>query len=305
MIVRKSFSQFVHEAITSSARASTSAPSTSVPRPDIITTPKPAPTSTTSTTPKPILNVGGTGAQPAPSYSTATNVKPVGTSLSSSAIRPATPAPKPSPTLDDLRSAAAKATMAGPSREAQALMSPRAKAMLGQSKLDAGIKAQQGVEAMRSSMPSSSSTPLPAANAEWAKANPKLAAAYAEKQRIRGTAQTDNPLMRDMRSSLSLTPSVQSKDVSTLGRGNQSLVQNPNAVKPLTPTTQTSPKPTAPPQPQTKPPTSGLTDAERKRIDDFKALGPLQKMQQRSTIEKELQQMTPEKRKEIMDYYNR
>ena len=212
MIVRKSFSQFVKEAITSSARASTSAPSTSAPRPDIITTPKPAPTSTTSTS----------------------------------------TAPKSSPTLDDLRSAAAKATMAGPSREAQALMSPRAKAMLGQSKLDAGIQAQQGVEAMRSSMPSSSSTPLPAANAEWAKANPKLAAAYSERQRIRGTAQTDNPLMRDMRSSLSLTPSVQSKDVSTLGRGNQSLVQNPNAVKPLTPTTQTSPKPTAPPQPQSQ-----------------------------------------------------
>jgi hypothetical protein len=180
-----------------------------------------------------------------------------------------------SPTLDDLRSAAAKATMAGPSKEAQALMSPRAKAMLGQSKLDAGIQAQQGVEAMKSSMPSSTPTPLPTPNAQWAKANPKLAATYTQRQQTRGTAQTDNPLMRDMRSSLS---------------------------QPKLPTTQA---PTAPPQPQTKPPTSGLTDAERKRIDDFKALGPLQKMQQRSTIEKELQQMTPEKRKEIMDYYNR
>lgn len=180
-----------------------------------------------------------------------------------------------SPTLDDLRSAAAKATMAGPSKEAQALMSPRAKAMLGQSKLDAGIKAQQGVEAMKSSMPSSTPTPLPTPNAQWAKANPKLAATYTQRQQTRGTAQTDNPLMRDMRSSLP---------------------------QPKLPTTQA---PTAPPQPQTKPPTSGLTDAERKRIDDFKALGPLQKMQQRSTIEKELQQMTPEKRKEIMDYYNR
>lgn len=180
-----------------------------------------------------------------------------------------------SPTLDDLRSAAAKATMAGPSKEAQALMSPRAKAMLGQSKLDAGIQAQQGVEAMKSSMPSSTPTPLPTPNAQWAKANPKLAATYTQRQQTRGTAQTDNPLMRDMRSSLP---------------------------QPKLPTTQA---PTAPPQPQTKPPTSGLTDAERKRIDDFKALGPLQKMQQRSTIEKELQQMTPEKRKEIMDYYNR
>lgn len=180
-----------------------------------------------------------------------------------------------SPTLDDLRSAAAKATMAGPSKEAQALMSPRAKAFMGQSKLDAGIKAQQGVESMKASMPSSTPTPLPTPNAQWAKANPKLAATYTQRQQTRGTVQTDNPLMRDMRSSLP---------------------------QPKLPTTQA---PTAPPQPQTKPPTSGLTDAERKRIDDFKALGPLQKMQQRSTIEKELQQMTPEKRKEIMDYYNR
>lgn len=180
-----------------------------------------------------------------------------------------------SPTLDDLRSAAAKATMAGPSKEAQALMSPRAKAFMGQSKLDAGIQAQQGVEAMKASMPSSTPTPLPTPNAQWAKANPKLAATYTQRQQTRGTVQTDNPLMRDMRSSLP---------------------------QPKLPTTQA---PTAPPQPQTKPPTSGLTDAERKRIDDFKALGPLQKMQQRSTIEKELQQMTPEKRKEIMDYYNR
>lgn len=104
--------------------------------------------------------------------------------------------------LDDLRSAAAKATLTGPSKEAQSLMSPRAKAFMGQSKLDAGIKAQQGVEAMKASMPSSTSTPLPAPNPQWAKANPKLAAAYTQRQQTRGTAQTDNPLMRDMRSSL-------------------------------------------------------------------------------------------------------
>ena len=72
-----------------------------------------------------------------------------------------------SPTLDDLRTAAAKATMAGPSKEAQALMSTRAKNLLGQSKLDAGIKAQQGVETMKSQIPSyippRPSTPTPTA----------------------------------------------------------------------------------------------------------------------------------------------
>jgi hypothetical protein len=36
----------------------------------------------------------------------------------------------------------------------------------------------------------------------WAMANPRLAAVAAEKERIRGTAQTDNPLMKDFRSRL-------------------------------------------------------------------------------------------------------
>jgi hypothetical protein len=67
---------------------------------------------------------------------------------------------------------------------------------------------------------------------QWAKANPKLAAAAAEKARIRGTQQTDNPLMKDMKSRLPMnSPSVQSPDVAKLGAGNQSLVNNPNAFK--------------------------------------------------------------------------
>lgn len=66
-------------------------------------------------------------------------------------------------------------------------------------------------------------------------ANQKLAAAAAERERIRGTAQTDNPLMRDMRSRLSLTPSVQAPAVKSLGLGQQSLSQNPNAAIAATP----------------------------------------------------------------------
>ena len=220
-------------------------------------------------------------------------------------------------TLNDLRSAAAKATMAGPSKEAQSLMSTRTKNILGPEKLSAGISAQQGVETMRSSIPSPSSTPLPAPNATWAKANPKLATAYNERQRIRGTAQTDNPLMKDMRSNLSLTPSVQSKDVATLGKGFQSLTQNPNAAKPSTtvsakpstlptstsvpkPTPTSTPVPTTPAQPKT-----GLSDAEKQRIDDFRTLGPLQKLQQKSQLEKELASLSPEQRQQVMDYYKR
>jgi len=63
----------------------------------------------------------------------------------------------------------------------------------------------------------------------WRKSNPKLAAAADERARIRGTAQTDNPLMKDMRSRLPVTPTVQAPAVKDLGLGQQSLVQNPNA----------------------------------------------------------------------------
>lgn len=79
----------------------------------------------------------------------------------------------------------------------------------------------------------------------WAKANPKLAAAAAERARIRGTQQTDNPLMKDFRSRLPMnSPSVQSPDVAKLGKGNQSLTQNPNALKAAPASTKPAPSAT-------------------------------------------------------------
>lgn len=197
--------------------------------------------------------------------------------------------------LEDLRSASAKATMAGPSKEAQSLMSTRTKNILGPEKLQAGISAQKSVEMMKSSMPSSTSAISPAPNAQWAKANPKLATAYAERQRIRGTAQTDNPLMKDMRSNLPLTPSVQSKDVSTLGKGNQSLVQNPNAVKPLTATTKA---PTAPPQPQSKPPTLDSKQQSLYQQAYQNRNNPLAQ----GRIKSEFSKLTPEQQKAFKQY---
>jgi hypothetical protein len=107
--------------------------------------------------------------------------------------------------------------------------------------------------------PAATSAPKPApaptkpagsAMDQWRAANPKLAAAADEKARIRGTSQTDNPLMKDMRSKMSMTPSVQSptlaKDLGK-GGGNQSLLNNPNASKaaPPKPVATTAPKPTA------------------------------------------------------------
>ena len=73
---------------------------------------------------------------------------------------------------------------------------------------------------------------------QFAKANPRLAAAQAEKDRIRGTSQSDNPLMKDMKDRMPMTPSVQSPTLAKdLGgdSGNQSLLDNPNASKAATP----------------------------------------------------------------------
>ena len=55
--------------------------------------------------------------------------------------------------LDNLRKASAQATMAGPSKEAQALMSTRAKRLLGPDKLKAGIAGQERVQGMMSGTP--------------------------------------------------------------------------------------------------------------------------------------------------------
>jgi hypothetical protein len=168
-------------------------------------------------------------------------------------------------TLNDLRGAAAKATMAGPSREAQSLMSTRTKNILGPEKLSAGISAQQGVETMKSSVPSYTPTPLPTANPTWAKANPTLAAAYAQRQTTRGTQQSNNPLMKDMRSNI------------------------PTALP--TPTT-----PTAPPQPvptTLNPQQQGLYQQAYSNRNNPLAKG---------RIQSEFSKLTPEQQKAFREY---
>jgi hypothetical protein len=103
----------------------------------------------------------------------------------------------------------------------------------------------------------------------WRAANPKLAAAADEKARIRGTQQTDNPLMKDFKSRLPMnSPSVQSPDVAKLGKGNQSLTQNPSAFKAAPAPTKPAPAATATSTPATtttKPATtSTLSDLAKK-----------------------------------------
>ena len=102
-----------------------------------------------------------------------------------------------------------------------------------------------------------------------------LATAAAEKARIRGTSETDNPLMKDMRSRMAAPTSAQSPDVAKLGKGNQSLVNNPNVAKPsggaLSQATAAASKPAAfnPTSTSTpaapKPPTRQLSAADKRQ----------------------------------------
>jgi hypothetical protein len=76
---------------------------------------------------------------------------------------------------------------------------------------------------------------------QWAKANQTLAAAAREKERIRGTSETDNPLMKGMISKMPKPKVAQDTEnekygkglpkVSELGKGHQSLTNNPNVKK--------------------------------------------------------------------------
>ena len=77
---------------------------------------------------------------------------------------------------------------------------------------------------------------------KWEKANPKLAAAKRERDRVRGTAQSDNPMLgKGMRSKMPVnSPSIQSSEVSKLGSGSQRLRDNPNALRGASSTTGSS-----------------------------------------------------------------
>jgi hypothetical protein len=148
-----------------------------------------------------------------------------------------------------------------------------------------GVRPAAPAAAARPSAAPTSAKPAPAAPAgqtgdkakdmdTWAKANPKLAAAAAERERTRGTQQTDNPLMKDFRSRLPMnSPSVQSPDVTKLGSGNQSLTQNPNALKsaPEKPTPTATPTPTTSFKTTSSPKVSSLSKEAAKRPPAFQA----------------------------------
>jgi len=205
--------------------------------------------------------------------------------------------------LDDLRKASAQATMAGPSREAQALMAQtaqgrRALALMGPEKLKAGIEGQERVERMKNEIGKPKiEAPKPQASTPTSTPAAKTGTGIvlAKKDGISGTLN---------KSTGQFTAGTFDKDQEaryTQRRGAEQLKIDADKVL----AKNTNPETRQPQPPPPKEPTSGLTDAEKKRIDDFRALGTLQKLQKRGEMEKELEKLTPEKRKEVLDYYNR
>jgi len=100
----------------------------------------------------------------------------------------------------------------------------------------------------------SPTTPQPSAMDQWRAANPKLAAAADEKARIRGTNQTDNPLIdAEMRSKMPAPTKGQDPNFQTImksgkygDQGHQSLTQNSYAKVTSTLPTTTTAKPIPP-----------------------------------------------------------
>lgn len=168
----------------------------------IVTPPKPKPK------PEPAKLAPTQPAKPAPTQPTP---KPTPTPSPKPSPKPTpTPSPKPTPTQP------AKSEPTKPAQPAPAAPKP--------SPVADYMKA--AAAARKSGDPDEMAKVRDMGMDIWRKSNPKLATAAAEKERIRGTAQTDNPLMKDMRSRLPVTPTVQDPKVKNLGPGNQSLTQN-------------------------------------------------------------------------------
>ena len=138
-------------------------------------------------------------------------------------------------------------------------------------------------------------------NATWAKANPTLAAAQAEKDRIRGTSESDNPMIdREMRSRMPMPKTLQNptlaKDLGS-GSGNQSLLNNPNVSKTTLPTstqrTPTAPTLPIPTAPKLSPEQEGLyTQAYKNKNNPFA----------KGRIQSEFSKLTPEQQKAFREY---
>lgn len=130
------------------------------------------------------------------------------------------------------------------------------------------------------SAPSDSWKPKTKGEAEWAKNFPKLAAKLNPDGTQKGTGQSK--MEKDVADLKSLRPETKPASAPA--------------------TAKASPTPSVKPAPA--PSNDDLTDADKKRIDDFKKLGAIQKLGQRASVEADLAKMSPSKKQKVMDYYN-
>jgi hypothetical protein len=203
--------------------------------------------------------------------------------------------------LNDLRSDNTKLPIVSSSKETQKPL------------MNTSIPTQQDVDTTNSSVQSYTPRSSPTINPTWAKANPKLAAVQAEKDRIRGTSESDNPMIdAEMRSRMPMPKTMQSptfaKDLGS-SSGNQSLLNNPNVSKTATPipTLPTQKIPTAPTLPTQKIPTAPT-------LPTAPALNPKQQELYtqaytnrnnpfaKGRIQSEFSKLTPEEQKAFKEY---
>jgi hypothetical protein len=161
------------------------------------------------------------------------------------------------------------------------------------------------------STPSDSWKPKTTGEAEWAKNFPKLAARLNPDGTQKGTGQSK--IEKDAANIRREVDARQSqRKQGEVEKANEIIKSGKVAsLNPKTDTVQSTQaaqkKSTAPVAAKASPtPTNDdLTDDDRKRIDDFKKLGALQKLGQRASVESDLAKMSPSRKQKVMDYYNK
>jgi len=153
------------------------------------------------------------------------------------------------------------------------------------------------------SAPSDSWKPKTKGEAEWAKNFPHLAARLNPDGTQKGTGQSK--VEKDLAALRSDKQKAEIQKANDIIKSGKVAALNPKTdTVQSTQAAQKKPAPTPSVKPAPTPSNDDLSDADKKRIDDFKKLNAFQKLGQRSSVEAELAKMSPSRRQKVMDYYN-
>jgi len=222
------------------------------------------------------------------------------TSTTTTPVAAPTPTPPPAPRttlndpadLDALRKASAQATMAGPSREAQALMSDRTKRMLGPEKLKAGIEGQERVEKMKNEIGRPQPKPEASTPASTPAAKTGTGIVLAKKDGISGTLN---------KATGEFTAGKFDKDQEaryTQRRGAEQLKTDASKVK------NTNPETRQPQPPPPKEPPTGLTPDQLKQYNQATSAlqNPLTSGIAKGRVKDAYAKMNPQQQQVFRDY---